>query len=69
MRNLLFAKNQQRKITLSQFDQSAHCWKQCTSHSLTSKLMTYEKREDPAEESQMQTHSLSPNPNERERQN
>ena len=43
LRNLPFAKNQQCKITLSQFDQSAHCWKQCTSHSLTSNLMKYER--------------------------
>jgi len=43
LRDLLFAENQQCKVTLSQTDQSAHCWKQCTSHSLTSNSRKYER--------------------------
>jgi len=43
LRDLLFAENQQCKVTLSQSDQSAHCWKQCTSHSLTSNSRKYER--------------------------
>jgi len=59
LRDLPFAKNQQCKVTLSQFDQFAHCWKKCTSHSLISKIRKYERDKELTEESIMQTHSLS----------
>jgi len=55
--NLLFAVNQQCKITLSHFDKSSICWKHRTSNSLISNLRTNEREQTQAE-SKMQTHSL-----------
>jgi len=44
--NLLFAENQQCKMTLSHSEKSTHCHKQRTSHSLISDSMTWERERD-----------------------